>query len=386
MLYRFFSLEEGRSFSIPESDYDARWLNDAHLISMSFLSGSDISENHWMSRIRVAFNATVHLISRIGKISQKSPISIATFERVDEEINHAKSLLPEQIQPNSRSKVQAPTSQLVITFLSVQFLFYRQNLQCAPASAERADALVRCLAVAHNTSEYIAFICQVTTLSPETWPPVEAWRSKFISIADNALCLHLWRTILVLCFSGYFNAALICVRASAAVDDMRKINLACGRYLAFFLNRLSEKLFGESGDCRNLENDEEMLTYACGDLLGTSDDFWVWADERPGSKRQATSAEGFHGKSNTSTTAYAGSMAKATSDDRQIWDTVTKSLVNLMNCSAKMQEEESNSNQFDLEMETEPIASGNQTRKPIPIPVQKNDPSRASRISIANII
>jgi hypothetical protein len=62
---------------------------------------------------------------------------------------------------------------------------------------------------------------------------------------------------------------------SAAVGETRKINVACGRYLTFFLDAMIKKLRAGAGP-KQLETDEELLAYASGDMQGNTDDAWAW--------------------------------------------------------------------------------------------------------------
>ena len=92
-------------------------------------------------------------------------------------------------------------------------------------------------------------------------------------------CSHLWRCALVLCLRLEFAAATTIVQASASIGDLRKNNVACGRNLAFFLDKLIARL-RSGATSESLEADEEMLAYASGDLQGCSEESWVW----PGSE------------------------------------------------------------------------------------------------------
>ena len=68
---------------------------------------------------------------------------------------------------------------------------------------------------------------------------------------------------------------------------MRKINIACGRNLSYFLERLTDKMAifagrswvgaGAGGWQRELESDEEMLALLTGDMQGDWECAWVWA-------------------------------------------------------------------------------------------------------------
>lgn len=86
----------------------------------------------------------------------------------------------------------------------------------------------------------------------------------------------------MLCFRGDYESALICLRLSATVGTLRKINVACGKNLEFFLSRLLDRMRSGSGGHHQLEHDEEMIVYVSGDLQGMKDLSWVWAGSEPG--------------------------------------------------------------------------------------------------------
>jgi hypothetical protein len=108
-------------------------------------------------------------------------------------------------------------------------------------------------------------------------PRQESFRDLIRGQADNFLCKHIWRITLILCFKGDYSGALTCARLSATIGDIRKVNVACGRNLSLFLDRLSERTKAGVATQTHLELDEEMLVYASGDLQGDPENAWVWA-------------------------------------------------------------------------------------------------------------
>lgn len=77
-----------------------------------------------------------------------------------------------------------------------------------------------------------------------------------------------------MCLRGDFKSALICAEVSSTFGDTRPVNVSCGKYLAFFLDRLLQK--SQLGLRADLENDEEMIAYVSGDLQGNIEQSWVW--------------------------------------------------------------------------------------------------------------
>jgi hypothetical protein len=137
----------------------------------------------------------------------------------------------------------------------------------------------RCLSAAQDTLKYID-----RAMLPPPESPVQgsfgdqapaSFRDLVRAQADNFICKHIWRITLILCFKANYSAALTCVRLSTIIGDIRKVNVACGRFLSVFLSRLCERV--KAGAAAHLiETDEEMLAYASGDLQGDPENAWVW--------------------------------------------------------------------------------------------------------------
>lgn len=101
--------------------------------------------------------------------------------------------------------------------------------------------------------------------------------------------MHIWRCTLFLLFGGRFDAAATCIRALAYVGFEREVNVACGRYIGFFLGVLIDKkrssenksreqvYLGQSPNQRvgRFDMDEEVLVYLSGDLQG-GEEGWIW--------------------------------------------------------------------------------------------------------------
>jgi hypothetical protein len=178
-----------------------------------------------------------------------------------------------------------------LTLQIARFHLYRQNLSTLSSPAERIDALGRCMSVAIDTVVYINRTLQQAPPSPElpdfTPPQPKSWHARIAASATSLLCSHLWRCMLILCLRCDFHSALICLRVSAAIGNMRKVNIACGRNLAFFLDRLTERFHSGSWNQQLLEQDEEMLSYVSGDFQGIPELSWIWNGGETSSGRTA---------------------------------------------------------------------------------------------------
>src|SRR6185295_7115115 len=110
--------------------------------------------------------------------------------------------------------------------------------------ADRSDALRRCMLVAKDTAKYISRTLHNPSGNQES---DKSWQLRISQIVSHTTCLHLWRCILILCFRADYEAALMCLHACTAVGDGRKINIACGKNLIFFLERLIERARSGNG-------------------------------------------------------------------------------------------------------------------------------------------
>ena len=274
------SLELNKPFLISEDDNDYSWSSNACHSSPQNMSNARLLSENPISPDRAALSSIVQLISTVGRAKQHWFIPMPALERFHEKFSRMKTLLPDADQLSGVSEHEVTSLRATFVFLFVQFLVYRNNLQCVPNSPEHTDALVRCLGIAHHTCEYVARMLQISSLSPQDWKPVNDWRSRLITIADNAFCLHIWRSTLVLCFAGHFEASLMCARVASAIGNSKKVNAHCGRSLLLFLTRQLDKLTEGNDNWRRLESDEELLRYVCGDLQTVNENSWTWLDSK----------------------------------------------------------------------------------------------------------
>ena len=168
---------------------------------------------------------------------------------------------------------------------TAQFFLYRHNLSPACLRVERRDALDKCVTVANDTVHYIRRSMHQDSRSGSQamYSPghMNSWAARIRTMAPAFFCSHLWRCALVLCLRLEFASALTIAHASASIGELRKNNIACGRNFAFFLEKLIGRL--RSGATRqSLEEDEEMLAYASGDLQASVEEAWAWTGSETG--------------------------------------------------------------------------------------------------------
>lgn len=224
----------------------------------------------------LALIQTTRLFSHLHKVLKIVPVAPQNLKYIEDMFHATLALLVEPYQRNSDSPLEQAALLPLFAFQTGRFLLYRPNLSTLCRPVERSEALHRCTLVGQETAKYIS-----RSLHSAADP--ERWRSKAAQqLSFGIVTLHLWRCILILAFSADYEAALMCLHLAAAIGDSSQINVACGRNLAFFLDRLLDRIRSGVGTRHHLEYDEEMLAYVSGDLQGSSDHAWVWSTSEHG--------------------------------------------------------------------------------------------------------
>lgn len=213
--------------------------------------------------------AVIHITRLHAQVSQALKFSVTlpqTLQSLDEQFRAKATLLPEAYRNGSHTALDATAIPPLFALLSAQFHLYRRNITPICRPTERAEALSRCVSVAQDTARYISRILH----NPATD------KTRLALVASNTVCLHLWRCILVLCFRGDYDAALMCLHLSSAIGPIRKINTECGKYTVFFLEQLLSRVRSGTASPQHLEHDEEMLAYVSADAQCSTEHAWVW--------------------------------------------------------------------------------------------------------------
>ncbi|PSN74279.1 hypothetical protein BS50DRAFT_12541 [Corynespora cassiicola Philippines] len=244
----------------------------------------------------VAVTQVTRLFAQIYQTLKSSVISPQSLQTFDEKFRSKLLLLPESHRPESDLPLEPAALSPLLTLQFARFHLYRRNLSPACRSAERTEALGRCVAVAQDTAKYIS-----RTLHPTASPSdsEKNWQIKIAQMASNMMSLHIWRCILVLCLRGDYDGALICLKLASAIDGVRDVNISCGKHLLFFLDQLTDRIRIGNGSPHQLEHDEEMLAYASGDLQSSLEHSWAWA-----------TAEGVAGATSPQTSPTNGNPAR----------------------------------------------------------------------------
>ncbi|KAL8725469.1 MAG: hypothetical protein Q9166_007331 [cf. Caloplaca sp. 2 TL-2023] len=211
-------------------------------------------------------------ISKLLKSLREPSIPSSTLQSFDLLFDDCMDLFPAHHQVDAHGPLDPHQIPPLIYLQNARLLLHRHNLTTKTAPGTRSQVADECTKIAKRTASFLARCMLDGSGFPGGHEP---WRGHFISAANAFLCTHVWRCSLFLCFQAEYEDALVCTRASAAMGSARPVNVACGRYLEFFLQRLLSKV--EAG-VSTLESDEEMLALLSGDLQGSAESAWVWKD------------------------------------------------------------------------------------------------------------
>ncbi|CAO2652652.1 Nn.00g009350.m01.CDS01 [Neocucurbitaria sp. VM-36] len=270
---RLISLELTRPVLIHENDCDVSLPSS---VEDRYIQPQGPFRSQANSTPYIGFIAMIHMTRLHADLFQALKSSIIqgrVLQNFDEQFHAKLSLLPEAYQIGSNAPLEAAALPPIFTLLDARFHLYRRNLSPVCRPAERSDALSRCTLVARETAEYISR----TLHNQPTSEADKIWQVKVTTIASNLVSMHLWRCILVLCFRGDYEAALMCLHLLTAIKDTRKVIPACGRHIVFFLTRLIECVRSGHGDMEELQHNEELMAYVSGDAQGSLEHSWVWA-------------------------------------------------------------------------------------------------------------
>lgn len=286
---RIVSLESGRPLLIDDNDCDVPEpvpVDDECIRSngIAMPPPGQTAPNGLMAVIPVT-RTTAQL-----KKSLKSPtISATTLMTYDEHFKSIMASWPEPFPIHSQAPLDPRLLTAGCSLQAQRFFLYRHNLSSACRIADRRDALARCVSVAQDTAHYVQRTLQHPSTSPNQgfFSPahMSQWAARIRTMTPAYFCAHLWRCQLVLCLKGDYGSALTLVHVSSAIGDLRRNNIGCGRFLAFFLDKLIGRL--RSGvPQQSIEMDEEMLAYASGDMQACPDDAWAWSGSETGANLQ----------------------------------------------------------------------------------------------------
>jgi hypothetical protein len=213
------------------------------------------------------------IYAQLYQALKSSMVSTQTLQGFEVQFRSRAQQLPEAYQTNSTAALETAALPPLFALLTAQFHLYRRNLSPVCHLNQRREALRQCATVAQETAKYISRALH----SPPKVEMEKSWPVRVAPMASNLTCMHLWRCILMLCFRGDYNAALMCSHMLSVVGNMRQVGSGCGKNLVFVLDKLLDRIRSGHGSPQQLEYDEEMLAYISGDVQASVEHGWVWA-------------------------------------------------------------------------------------------------------------
>lgn len=237
------------------------------------------------------------MVAQMRKAFKNQVVPNTTLQALEQQLDSIALSWPELLQPTASSYLDPNLLRVATAFSCMSLLLHRHNLNPASSLEERNAALEACLHAAQTTAQLVnrTFQPPPTVQSDGYTDPARAslsWEQRVASTTPAHLCSDLWRCTLILCLCLDIDSAITCVRFSAAIGSRRRINVACSRNLKFFLTQITNRLnqqtsppdgsrSGMSASATSkrpprIDQDEEMIAYATGDLQGDARSSWVW--------------------------------------------------------------------------------------------------------------
>jgi hypothetical protein len=381
-LFRLLALEMGKPVLINDQDCD---VDLPCPVDEQFISeGGIVPEGQQTTPLL----ATIHVVRSIGQLVRtlrSSTISPATLEIFERHFHTCLATFPTHYNPKSDQYLD-PRSILPLIYLqNARLVLYRHNISPFCTPEVRSLALDYCVSISQDTAHLLSR-CMQTPLDPHGYPTTgnDDWRPLLASSAGTVLCTHIWRCVLVLLFRQEYDTALVCVRASAVAGDSRAVNAACGRYIAFFLKCLVDRL--RRPDSVDVERDEEMIAYVSGDMQGSSGGSWVWQGSETGSQLEAVTS--FGSPVPLPHSGARDNLSTGEVEDWDGWDWVEQTIQYLISERQKRQQQEYTMQDAQPLMKPTDSAYASHetsTRLDEPAPQQQSTSSH-SRMTIASII
>ncbi|MCJ1244922.1 hypothetical protein MMC30_002123 [Trapelia coarctata] len=355
---RLFSLETGRPTAIDDDDCDFRQprFDDEELPEPE--SGNQPSDLAELNATATPTTNVIRCISQVLRVLKSPVIAPSSLETVDQQITTCMNKFPPHHQVRSSEYLSPHTITPLIYLQNARLMVYRRNTAPICTPDVRSAAIKSCLNISQDTARVVSRIMRESPEGSESTTSQRRWEGELASSASAFLCTHLWRATLFLCFRGDYQAALVCVRASAAIGKVRAVNIACGRYLAFFIRNLLAVM--QRGEGAYLDENQDMVAYLSGDLQGNLGSAWIWhEDERDSSpvKLEGPQVE-----------SSSASYRTDDPDEWNGWEDIMKTLVRLL--EEKRQAEQDRSQGGPNLAQRESVIS----------------PGGSTRISIADII
>ncbi|KAJ4508022.1 hypothetical protein HRR80_006066 [Exophiala dermatitidis] len=300
---RILALELGKPMLINDDECDTEYpqvLDEERLVT-DYVQ-SPLPPTLLLSHIHVA-----RLMAPLAKMFRSLCITTETLTRFESHLGECLQLFPGSLQLTASTPLDPCIVAPLIHFQNTRILLHRHNLSPSCSPDQRFQAIEQCMHASRDTA---------TLLSRCMLPHIQSdeWEQRFILSATTMLCTHLWRCMLFLLFRELYDAFFLVLRAASTINDARVINISCGRYLLFFVQRLIEQY--EQPNSIDIEQDEEILVYLSADLQASTNS-WVWGHAETGthlSRRQK------HGRSKHP--PYANDTQSVSAAQSPTWDNI----------------------------------------------------------------
>lgn len=321
--------------------------------------------------------ATIHVVRSIGQLAKtlRSPvITAATLEIFDRHFNACLATFPIHYHPSSDQYLDPRSLPPIIYLQNARFILHRHNISPACPSEARSTAFDTCLSIARDTTRVLSRCLHPPTAGSPSRPsdPQEDWKALLASSATTMLCMHIWRCLLILIFREDFSAALVCIKAFKIIGNAHAVTTSCGRYIAFFLRCLLDRL--QRNDPRPIDQDEEIIAYVSGDMQASTTSSWIWQGSETGSQLEAvTSVKSLHVDGTCRSSDYGSEELERWEG----WEWIEQTVQYLEN------EQQRRASERQTTTVTQPTEPNNNS-------LQSNPPARSSssnsRMTIASII
>ena len=287
LIVSLLALEMARPSSIRDEDCSVELpkpIDDSHIHSHGI----------WIPTSPSTFNSplipTIEVmcgISKLLRILRRPCLTVPTLKEFDDLFSKSMAAFPAHQQVDAPEHLPPAMLPPMIYAQNARLLLHRHNLHPLSDPHVRSAAIDHCVVVAKDTARLLQRSMQQSPEPDTANVDQDSWQTQMHRAANAFLCTHVWRCSLFLCFRGDFESALRCIQVSTAIGDARPINLACSRYLDFFLGLLVPKL----GSSTYLDSDEDLLAYLSADLQGSPGNSWIWKDGQEAQHVGARSGE-----------------------------------------------------------------------------------------------
>ena len=363
---RLLSLELGRSAMISDTDCEPD-------LSSPGKKGDSLDDGRHSQSPLVPTVHVIQDISRLLSVLKEPAIPTSTLHVFDALFEDCMTLFPAHHQINAQSYIDPHQIPPVIYLQNARLVLHRHNVRIKDPPGFRSAAIDQCTRVAKDTTRFLARCMQDTP-----GPPIQfqgsrdPWKGSLVSAASAFFCTHIWRCALFLSFRSDYEGALLCARAIASIGNARPVNVACGRYLEFFLQRLTSRPLEGSTIS---DTDEELVVLASGDLQGSAQNSWVWKD----GEQQPNQSNPVSPVNPTPITALDDDLTWSN------WDGVVDSLQRLLNVQRQRQQQQ-HEHKVALSLPSQTQQQPIHLASPISPGGTETPQSGSSRIRIADIM